>query len=379
MAIIRKIKKNIINIPGWRTDRKIIVIESDDWGSIRTSSKKAYENLKSIGYKVEDCHYNRYDTLESNDDMEALLNTLGSLKTREDNKPIITLNNIVANPDFEKIRKDYFTKYYYEPFTETLTKYPNHQNVSQLYKDGIKEGVFKVQFHGREHINVSNWMKRLRTRDKSTMDAFENKMFTLHATGQSSCSNENLDYLGDNSNDNTKKSILIGLKMYRDIWNDRSLTFIAPCYIWSKEIEEVLSKNGIKYLQGTHMQKLPPKKVNNKFKKKYHYLGEKNEFDQTYLVRNVFFEPSENTSTNWVAKAFLEVKNAFFWNKPAIICTHRVNFIGGIDESNRLNNLRLFRNLLNQIIKEYPEVEFLSSDELGVIIEKDKYDKNSSL
>ena len=29
------ITSKIINIPGWTTNRKIIVIESDDWGSIR--------------------------------------------------------------------------------------------------------------------------------------------------------------------------------------------------------------------------------------------------------------------------------------------------------------------------------------------------------
>jgi hypothetical protein len=33
--IAKSIKQNIINLPGWRTNRKIIVFESDDWGSIR--------------------------------------------------------------------------------------------------------------------------------------------------------------------------------------------------------------------------------------------------------------------------------------------------------------------------------------------------------
>lgn len=38
--MIRKIKhalgNNLINIRGWRTNRKIVVIESDDWGTLRT-------------------------------------------------------------------------------------------------------------------------------------------------------------------------------------------------------------------------------------------------------------------------------------------------------------------------------------------------------
>jgi len=42
--MLKEIKKiamrNVANIPGWRTDRKIVVIESDDWGAIRMPSKE---------------------------------------------------------------------------------------------------------------------------------------------------------------------------------------------------------------------------------------------------------------------------------------------------------------------------------------------------
>mgnify|MGYP000999890125 CR=1 FL=1 len=37
--------EQIINIPGWRTNRKIVVIESDDWGSVRMRSREVYDRL----------------------------------------------------------------------------------------------------------------------------------------------------------------------------------------------------------------------------------------------------------------------------------------------------------------------------------------------
>lgn len=37
---------------GWRCCRKIVVIESDDWGSIRTSSREAYDRLVAAGYPM---------------------------------------------------------------------------------------------------------------------------------------------------------------------------------------------------------------------------------------------------------------------------------------------------------------------------------------
>ena len=49
--MIRKIKhalgNNLINIRGWRTNRKIVVIESDDWGTLRTPCKGVFTRLSS--------------------------------------------------------------------------------------------------------------------------------------------------------------------------------------------------------------------------------------------------------------------------------------------------------------------------------------------
>ena len=52
----------------WRTEKKIIVIESDDWGSIRTSDKASYKILERKGYEMFKSPYS-LDSLESNDDV----------------------------------------------------------------------------------------------------------------------------------------------------------------------------------------------------------------------------------------------------------------------------------------------------------------------
>ena len=58
----------------------------------------------------------------------------------------------------------------------------------------------------------------------------------------------------------------------------------------------------------------------------------------------------------------------FFWNKPAIICTHRLNYVGYLDNGNRDNNLILLELLLSKIKKKWPNVEFMSSNELLELI-----------
>jgi len=87
--------------------------------------------------------------------------------------------------------------------------------------------------------------------------------------------------------------------------------------------------------------------------------------DSLYLSRNGLFEPSLIAKTDWVAKCLESIKIAFKWNKPAVIGTHRINFIGSLVEENRTENLKKLEVLLTEILQRWPNVEFISSEELA--------------
>ena len=76
MNIKQTITHNLLNIPGWRTKRHIVVIESDDWGSIRMPSKEVYDKLLNKGIRVDKCHYCSNDTIASEDDLSLLFDVL---------------------------------------------------------------------------------------------------------------------------------------------------------------------------------------------------------------------------------------------------------------------------------------------------------------
>ena len=65
-----------------------------------------------------------------------------------------------------------------------------------------------------------------------------------------------------------------------------------------------------------------------------------------------------------------QIKKAFLFRQPAVITAHRINFVGGIEEKNRTDNLKAFDQLIKTILKKWPDVEFMSSDELGNILEQ---------
>ena len=97
------------------------------------------------------------------------------------------------------------------------------------------------------------------------------------------------------------------------------------------------------------------------------YMGERNDNNQVCLIRNCLFEPSQNDTLN-AENCLRNIRIMFEHKKPAIICSHRLNYIGGLDLNNRDRTLRDFEYLLKTIVDIYPNVEFMSSDELGDII-----------
>lgn len=363
----------IVNFPGWRTNRKIVVIESDDWGSIRMPSREVYEKVLWEGIRVDKFHYSRFDSLESEEDLSCLFEVLSSYKDINGTPPVITANTVVTNPDFEKIKAEDYKKYYCEPFTETFKKYPKHQNSFTLWKEGIQSGVFWPQLHGKEHVNVYRWMKSLQEKCPMTHLAFKHQTYDL-STGLFKGDVSFMDVLNFESEDELeyqKASLKEAAHIFEEIFGFKSTTFIAPCYQWSNKLNETLLEAGIKGFQGTWWQLEPLPGKENRFAKKFHYTGQRNSLGQYYLVRNAYFEPSENPDFDWVNYVMESAEIVFRFKKPLVICSHRVNYIGFIDQNNRDRNLKMLKELLSKLIKKWPDIEFMTSDRLVEIMSKE--------
>ena len=364
------ISRNLINIPGFHTNRKIVVFESDDWGSIRMPSRKVYDQLLADDIRVDNCPYNRYDSLASENDLTSLFEVLLKYNDKNGKHPVFTANTVVANPDFAKIKLSGFKDYHYELFTKTLEKYPYHKNSFQLWKQGMKSNIFEPQFHGREHINVSRWMRSLKNNDSFVRLAFNNLMYDLSENERISEKSfmDALNFEENNELEFQKKAISEGLHIFEDIFGFKASTFIPPCYIMSNNLNSHLATYGIKSIQGNYYQLEPLSGKEHKFKKHLRYLGQKNNANQTCLIRNAFFEPSTNPTYDWNGDVMKRASSSFFWGKPLIISSHRVNYIGYIDPKNRERNLLKLNQLLKELLKKWPDIEFMSSASLSKII-----------
>lgn len=365
--------KNVRNMNGWTTSRKIVVFESDDWGAIRMPSKKDYDSLLAKGLPVDKSFYNINDSLESNDDVEALFDVLSKYKDKNGDPAKFTALSVVANPDFDKIRANGFTKYEYEDVSKTLERYGNsHNRVHQLWNEGVASGVYWSECHGREHVHVKRWMYAVNDAGSESALSFDHEFYGLGGSDTLGPGRSFMPAFDIDSTEEIPAQALIlkdGVEIFDRIFGYRPQYFVAPNSTVSTKLEPLLKEYGIDYIIGSRHQKEPL--GNGKFTHNYRYLGKRNDSGQMYLARNCQFEHGQSRSQNY-NECLKDIQIAFNWKKPAVISTHRVNYIGCINEENRKKGLQQLDSLLKAIVQKWPDVEFMDSRQLAHLADSKK-------
>lgn len=376
MSVIGKLKFLQALAQGYKTARKIVIIESDDWGSERIPNNAVQSKLEALGVNMNKNPHSKFDTLERMEDLEHLEILLNEIENEYGKKTKITANFITANPDYAKIENSNFQEYSYQPFTETYKQRDGNDHVLGKIKSLINQGYLRPQFHGREHINAMLWLQELQNNNQHFINAFHLGCYGIDAPSAQG-HRKNLmaafEYENEKEKEFVATSIKEGMHLFEEAFGYPSTSIIAPRYVWNSALEKEFKAVGVKHIQTSFYQQEPIKKG---YKNTYHYTGQVNKNSGlNYIVRNAYFEPAYQGTTDWVQATLSKVKLAFTFHTPAIISMHRINFVGGLDASARELNLSQFKTLLTAIIKQYPDVEFLSSDELGHLIET-KYVRN---
>jgi hypothetical protein len=373
LSLKAKLAKNYINARGWSSSKKYVIIESDDWGSVRMPSKEVYNKLLENNVEVDKFSFDKHDALESEDDLKALFETLGKFIDKKGNPAVVTAYQVVANPNFEKIEASGRKEYHFESILETYKRFSSTQGVPKLIKEGIDKRLYIPQSHGREHIHVKRYMEAINSNSEKEQLAFRYK--AIISSKSKTCNNSYVknyfagqDYTNKTEFKAIEDIIGDGLKMFEDIFGFKSLTFTPQGSFWGDHIFETLANNGVKLVCG---QRKEPD-LNGKHKIINNFWGQKNSFSQIYWRRNSNFEPARNQNFDWVGKCLAEIEIAFRWGKPAVISSHRENFIGSIFEDNRNQSLQKLELLLSKIQNKWPDAQFISSRELVKILASKK-------
>jgi hypothetical protein len=367
---MKTIVKKILDFRAIQTKRKLVIIMSDDWGSLRIKSKEDQKILEQKGLKINN-RFDRFDTLETNEDLELLFDVLTKHKDVNGNHPVITAVTNVGNPDFKRIREANFQNYYFESIDETYKRNLFSDRVLSLVQEGIQNKIYVPQSHGREHVQVNWSMEELHNETSFARKFFENEFFFLSAAYLTKPKRgrgigASFDIWNEGDVEATKLIAQNSLALFNQLFGYSSKVFTPPAMFYNIALEPILKKSGVEWIDvGRHFKE---PRLNGKQVLQWNYLGKEKKSGLKVLVRNCMFETNMSENDNGVHRCLFDIEQAFKCKQPAIISNHRASFVGGISEKNRDNGLQALDILLKSIKMKWPDAEFISASELEKLI-----------
>ncbi len=348
--------------------KKYICFESDDWGSYRLPLPPKRQTIYQLPIQLDEPgveFFNAFDAIESPDDVEALTNTLLEIGRKHSielpQQPKFTFLHATRNPNFEKIKASNFQDYYSEGIEDSYLKTWGKSSLIST-KKAIAENVIRAEFHCREHLNVPYWMNQLKKGDFETLLAAENEFWSFINKNANQVYYQASFHL-DNAKDIQQYQEIIsnGLDDFKNLFDYSSIYFVAPNAPYSNQLLPILKSKGVKLICGGRLQIEPMGSGKNR--KVYRIPGVKWLDGFYYVKRNAFFEPADK-SMDWVDLCLKQISIAFSKDQPAVISSHRVNYVSGGSVQNRDHGLKELEKLIHSIYKNWPEVEFITSNQL---------------
>ena len=366
-------KDYLKNAVGWRTSRKLVVIAVDDYGNVRLDSKRARENMDKAGLKVHS-RFDAYDTLETREDLEALYEVLTSVKDQHGRHAVFTPFALPCNINFEAMAEEGYERYIYELLPETYAKlsarHPEaYTGAWSLWQEGIVKGLMAPQFHGREHLNLTHFQKLLKEKNDLLRISLQHRSLVALTESEHSTVGWTAAFSFWSKDEFAAHETIIkeGVQAFERVFGYAPTVFTPPAQQFHPSHYPLLQALNF---QAIHRPLFYRQHLGNgNFKRKWEYMHFDAHLGMVKLVRNVVFEPTESRGFDWVSYSLSQVKAAFRLERPAIISSHRVNFCGQIEESNRMIGLLALRELLKRISQKWPDVEFISSGQLGDLID----------
>ncbi|OYU85058.1 MAG: hypothetical protein CFE24_03620 [Flavobacterium sp. BFFFF2] len=360
------------NLGGKRTSKKLVVFSVDDYGNVRLDSPQARTNMDAAGMPC----YSRFDaldTLETAADLEALYEVLRSVKDSKGNHAVFTPFALPCNIDFEKMAADDYQQFFHENLPDTYSKLEAlqpaaYQGAWKLWQQGMAEGIMSPEFHGREHLNLILFHDKLNKKSPDLLTALKNRSYTsISEEGYPTISSTAaFDFATTDQLEPMKKVIQDGLNRFEAVYGKRSHYFTPPVYSIHHSLYPTLVQNGVTHIDLGLMHR--EHQGNGVYKKSLNYMGKNTHEGLQIMVRNIVFEPTEDRGIDWVQYTLRQMEAAFRMKKPAVISSHRVNFCGHIDPKNRQKGLETLKKLLQEMLRRWPDIEFVSAQQLTQMI-----------
>lgn len=350
------------------------MFESDDWGLCgEGKDRKTHERLSSLGYDMHlsEPHPAFSNTLETEQDLDLLYSILLSFSDSLGRPPVFTSNVVTSNPDFQRIRTNSFRSYEAVPIYDGFPSGWNGvKSLVRAWRKGIDRKVWIPEYHGYAHFSYRGWLAGLRRGEKRPLDFFDEEMvsFSNHPGSlmeYGSVAGSSRGYLpfAEQCSD-----IEEGCRIFRRTFGYQPMSSIPPYDYWNiytllsfyrqnircvnTERTRLRSVTGVSLASpGTLKRSLQAVFLQATLLRK--------------LCRNIRLELENRDETSAIeATQFM-----FKLGSPAVVGSHRVNYVGSVHPSVAEVGRRKLRGYLRAITEDNNLI-FLVDSELFQLFSK---------
>ena len=362
LEAVRKMREKRMD-SGFRFDRPLVLLQSDDWGRVGVHDEEGREELRSAGLEIGERAYDLY-SLETAEDVGALAEMLGSLADSASQSPCLEMNFVTANVDFAASVVENPGHIVLKSLVEGLPGRWSRTGLYEAYRDGIKSCVFAPSLHAATHFCQQAALETL-AEDGERGDLLRKLWRAETPYIYWRMPWVGYEYWNPNreaedrflSENEQQRWIAFAAEAFERFFGQRALSACAPGYRANQTTAQAWKKQGIRIAQNGPG------------------AGSGPHFDEHGLLRtyrSVDFEPALNAelrSEDCLASA----RDCFAAGQPFIMSVHSLNFHSTLAPF-RQRTLPLLKELLQALAENFPDVLYVNSQQLLEIIESGGYE-----
>jgi len=290
-----------------------------------------------------------YYGLESEDDLHQLGDLLAGIRDRSGKPACFTANFVMANPDLDATKADYYRQIHWKPIVEGFPG-PYSERLLPAYRRNIDRGVFYPGLHGASHFNPYEFLRAL---NDQTEYGTRVRRLVDHGVSYSATQAPEYNFALVSRHGSEvflaeplqREWIERGIDLFSVAFGFRPRTTCAPGYRANAVTSRLWAEAQIDCVQGFGRDPLVRRA------------------GLLLLSRNVTFEPVFSEG-DCVGKAVAEAKQAVSRGEPIIICSHSISYISRYLERAASSRV-LLEDLLKTLLREFPDLRFASDADVA--------------
>lgn len=307
----------------------VVILESDDWGAGPTEQAAALRHLREI---------------------------LSAIKDEAEHPAVMTLGVVLGVVDTVLMKADQNAGYHRRDLTCS-----DYAEILAELRAGFDSDVFAPQLHGLEHYwpaallrvarndsRVRDWLSADEQRTEALPDALQSRWIDGAQLPSRALVAEEVEVAV------SEEAVL-----FEKLFCQLPRVAVPNTFVWTADVEQAWAAVGVRFVV-TPGVRYGSRDQEGRLVGDHTGLlnGQQSAEGITYVVRDVYFEPTRGHTPQ---QAVAEICARTAMGRPALVETHRFNYLGAQAEA----NFAALQALLDLVLLQLPHLRFMSTQTLG--------------